>query len=158
MEMKASLRPCVTDPVGPPPHWKNWPKIRPRWEKYPKISSPLENYTELSSPLGRTPKFWKSPLDFCAVNNRIQNSHSLKARDFPSPLTFGAFILSPLAKKFSPGHWDRGVWLEARYFSTLVVKFFGTIWHRDHLFFGCFSDWFYEKQLNNHYFWDTFFT
>ena len=27
--------------------------------------------TELSSPLGRTPKFWKSPLDFCAVNNRI---------------------------------------------------------------------------------------
>ena len=96
-------------PGGTPSPLEKLVKNCPWWEKYPKISFPLGNYIELSSPLGRIQKFWKSPLDFCTVNNRIQNPHSLKARDFPSPLTFGAFILSPLAKKFSPGHWDRGV-------------------------------------------------
>ena len=94
----------------PPPHWKNRPRFCPWWKKYPKISFPLENYTELSSPLGKALKFWESSLVFWDVNNRIQNSHPLKARDFPSPLAFGSFILSPLANKFSPVHWDRGVY------------------------------------------------
>ncbi len=100
--MDFERHPRVTDPLGPPLHWKNRSKIRPRWQKYPKNSSPLESYTQLSSPLGSTLKFW----DFWAVNNRIQNPHP---RDFPSPLAFGSLILSPLTKQLSPGHWDRGV-------------------------------------------------
>ena len=63
--------------------------------KFPEISSPLKNYTELSSPVGKALKFWESPLGFWAVNNRIQSSHPLKARDFPSLLAFGYPSLYP---------------------------------------------------------------
>ena len=40
--LEKSLHRCVTDPVGPPPNWKNRPKICPRLEKHPEISSLLK--------------------------------------------------------------------------------------------------------------------
>ena len=49
------------------------------------------------------------PTGFWAVYNRIQIRHPLKVRDFPSPLAFGYFILSQLAKKSSSSHWDNAV-------------------------------------------------
>ena len=91
--------PCVTDPVGTPPHWKKWSKIRPRCapvRKIPWNSIPIGKiHWTLIPTRKKTLKFWESPLDFWTVNNRIWNPHSLRTRDFPSPLAFDSFILSP---------------------------------------------------------------
>ena len=112
-ESETLIHPRVTDPVGTPPHWKNRPKICPRWSPVRKVPwnfIPIGKLHWTLIPTGKSIKnFGNPPLNFWAVNNRIRNPHPFKAMDFPSPLAFGSFILSPLAKKFPPGHWDRGV-------------------------------------------------
>ena len=93
------LLPCITDPVGPPPPWKN--EIhRPRWEKYLENPSSLEYYTKLSSPLRKTLKFMEIPLDIQALNRRIWHLNSYKLWNFSSPLGFRCHIISPLTERF----------------------------------------------------------
>ena len=51
---------------------------------------------------GKTRKFWESSME----NSK---SPSIKCKGFSIFTGIGSFILFPLAKRFSPGHWDRGV-------------------------------------------------